>query len=41
MSDEHQTETPEEPQYEPPTVDDLDTAEGPAVTAAGITVVPS
>jgi hypothetical protein len=41
MSDDHQIETPEEPQYEPPTVEDLDTAEGPAVTAAGITVVPS
>jgi hypothetical protein len=41
MSDDHQFETQEEPEYEPPSVDDLDTSEGPAVTAAGITVIPS
>jgi hypothetical protein len=41
MSDDHQIEASEEPQYEPPAVEDLDAADGPAVTAAGITVVPS
>ena len=41
MSDDQNVETPEEPQYEPPVVEDLDTSEGPAVTAAGITVIPS
>jgi hypothetical protein len=41
MSDEHQIETPEDAQYEPPTVEDLDSSEGPAVTAAGITIIPS
>jgi hypothetical protein len=41
MSDEHQNEPQDDAQYEPPTVEDLDNAEGPSVTAAGITIVPS
>jgi hypothetical protein len=41
MSDEHEKEQQDDTEYEPPTVEDLDSAEGPSVTAAGITVVPS
>lgn len=41
MSDDQNIEIPEEPPYEPPAVEDLDTSEGPAVTAAGITTIPS
>jgi hypothetical protein len=41
MSDEHGNQQQDDTQYEPPTVEDLDTTEGPSVTAAGITVIPS
>ncbi len=41
MNDEHQNEQQDDTQYEPPAIEDLDSTEGPSVTAAGITIIPS
>jgi hypothetical protein len=38
MSDQRPVESNDAAEYEAPTVEDLDTTEGPAVTAAGKTI---